>query len=211
MIAVCTSGHSTSTSNDFCPTCGEDITSGESRSAPSPPTTGSARAHGQPSAAGASPGSATDSLSSNNRGAIIAASVVVLLLAIVGIGIVADGDDDPVATSTSTSPTPISSDVTTPSPSRAGGSGGQQNTNNGSGGGQGTVMPDLIGDNLQGAQDKLQSLGSYFLDQEDASGQGRIQILDSGWVVCRQKPLPGQPLRPSTLVVLSSVKIGEQC
>ncbi|MGH8825174.1 MAG: hypothetical protein ACRDVN_11940 [Jiangellaceae bacterium] len=50
------------------------------------------------------------------------------------------------------------------------------------------AMPDLVGMNLQLAQDTLQALGSYLLDQEDASGLDRLQIIDSNWQVCAQEP-----------------------
>ena len=72
-------------------------------------------------------------------------------------------------------------------------------------------MPNFIGENLQLSQDKLQALGSYFMDQEDASGLGRIQVLDSNWKVCKQDPAPGKMVSVDTIVVLSSVKLSEQC
>ena len=73
------------------------------------------------------------------------------------------------------------------------------------------LMPDLIGVNLQEAQDSLQALGSYLLDQEDASGLDRFQILDSNWVVCAQTPRPGASVSVDEFVTLSSVKVGEAC
>lgn len=73
------------------------------------------------------------------------------------------------------------------------------------------TMPDVIGMNLQDAQDQLQALGSYLMDQEDASGKGRIQINDSNWKVCSQQPLAGEQVPTSTTVVLSSVKTDESC
>lgn len=73
------------------------------------------------------------------------------------------------------------------------------------------VMPDVIGINLQEAQDYLQSLGSYLLDQEDASGAGRIQILDRNWYVCSQQPAPGTEVPIETVVTLYSVKLDERC
>lgn len=73
------------------------------------------------------------------------------------------------------------------------------------------VMPDLIGMNLQDAQDQLQGLGSYVLDQEDALGYDRTQILDSDWTVCRQSPDPGTTAPLDVTVTLWSAKIGESC
>lgn len=72
-------------------------------------------------------------------------------------------------------------------------------------------MPKLVGKNLQWAQDKLQSLGSWIMDQEDASGLDRFQMLDSNWKVCSQKPKAGKVIPVDTEVVLKSVKLDERC
>jgi len=72
-------------------------------------------------------------------------------------------------------------------------------------------MPQLVGQNLQLAQDKLQARGSYLLDQQDASGLGRLQLLDSNWVVCAQRPAAGKRVAVDRLVTLAAVKIGESC
>lgn len=53
------------------------------------------------------------------------------------------------------------------------------------------VMPDLICWNLQDAQDEIQRSGVFFSDSQDASGQGRSQLIDSNWVVVEQDPSPG--------------------
>ena len=73
------------------------------------------------------------------------------------------------------------------------------------------VMPKLVGVNLQLAQDTLQSVGSYVLDQEDASGLGRIQVNDSNWKVCSQRPKAGASVPIETVVLLTSVKLAEEC
>ena len=72
-------------------------------------------------------------------------------------------------------------------------------------------MPKLVGKNLQVAQDQLQARGSYVLDQEDASGLNRFQVLDSNWKVCRQKPQAGKKVGIDQLVTLWSVKLEESC
>lgn len=73
------------------------------------------------------------------------------------------------------------------------------------------TMPNLVGWVLQDAQDKLQSLGAYSLDQEDARGLERLQVLDSNWRVCSQKPRARAVVPVSTTVVLASVKLSERC
>jgi hypothetical protein len=72
-------------------------------------------------------------------------------------------------------------------------------------------MPNLVGENLQLAQDKLQALGSYLMDQQDAAGLGRIQVLDSNWQVCTQDPAPGATVPVDTMVTLAAVKLAEHC
>jgi hypothetical protein len=73
------------------------------------------------------------------------------------------------------------------------------------------TMPDLVGENLQLAQDKLQALDSYLVDQQDAAGLNRVQVVDSNWKVCSQKPAPGAKVPVDTMVVLAAVKLSEQC
>src|SRR5690606_38808503 len=73
------------------------------------------------------------------------------------------------------------------------------------------VMPDLVGLNLQEAQDSLQALGSYFLDQEDALGEGRVQLVDSNWQVCSQEPASGAEMPLEATVLLTAVKLDEAC
>jgi len=48
-------------------------------------------------------------------------------------------------------------------------------------------MPNLIGENLQDAQDKVQELGIFYSISHDLLGS-RNQVLDSNWKVCTQTP-----------------------
>ncbi len=73
------------------------------------------------------------------------------------------------------------------------------------------TMPDLVGDNLQDAQNELQALGATELEQADATGQDRSQIVDSNWKVCSQDPAAGETVPVDRTVVLSSVKNDEDC
>jgi hypothetical protein len=73
------------------------------------------------------------------------------------------------------------------------------------------IMPNLVGMNLQLAQDLLQSKGSYLMDQEDFKGLGRFQLIDSNWKVCSQSPSAGKRISTSAVVTLSSVKLSEKC
>jgi len=72
------------------------------------------------------------------------------------------------------------------------------------------TLPNLVGQDLQAAQDEAQAAGFYALDDQDASGQNRLQVLDRNWVVCSQEPDAGT--HPTdTPVVLYAVKDDESC
>jgi hypothetical protein len=73
------------------------------------------------------------------------------------------------------------------------------------------TMPNLRGQILQTAQDKLQGLGSFLLFQKDASGMGRMQLFDRQWRVCRQDPQTGVKTSITDFVTLWSVKLSESC
>ena len=72
-------------------------------------------------------------------------------------------------------------------------------------------MPRLVGQNLQDAQDRLQSRGSYLLRQDDARGLERFQVFDANWKVCSQKPKAGKTVPIDRMVVLGAVKLNESC
>ncbi|WP_327696433.1 PASTA domain-containing protein [Streptomyces sp. NBC_00459] len=72
------------------------------------------------------------------------------------------------------------------------------------------TLPDLVGQDLQAAQDEAQAAGFYVLDDQDASGQNRLQVFDRNWTVCSQDPEPGT--HPTdTPVTLYAVKDDETC
>jgi hypothetical protein len=73
------------------------------------------------------------------------------------------------------------------------------------------IMPKLVGRNLQDAQDSLQARGSYLLNEVDATGQARVQILDNNWKVCSQKPKAGVRVPKIQVIELKSVKLSESC
>jgi hypothetical protein len=62
--------------------------------------------------------------------------------------------------------------------------------------------------NLQAAQDLIQENGVFFSRSDDASGEGRMQVIDSNWIVVGQTPAAGSPVSEAE-AVLSVVKIGE--
>ena len=72
------------------------------------------------------------------------------------------------------------------------------------------TMPNLIGKDLQGAQDAIQSLtadGVWYTSSTDLTGKGRAQISDRGWQVCTSTPPPGGKFTESTKVDFGVVRI----
>lgn len=70
------------------------------------------------------------------------------------------------------------------------------------------LMPDVVCMNLQDAQDLIQTTGVFFSRSNDATGQGRMQVLDANWLVVGQNPPPGTPIGEGD-AVLDVVKYGE--
>jgi len=70
-------------------------------------------------------------------------------------------------------------------------------------------LPDVTGMNLQAAQDHLQAADLWVLNDKDATGQNRFQVLDRNWQVVRQTPAAGKRIPTDTLITLYAKKIGE--
>ncbi|MGW4099116.1 PASTA domain-containing protein [Mycobacterium sp. NPDC004974] len=77
------------------------------------------------------------------------------------------------------------------------------------------TMPNLIGMDLQGAQDAIQSLTRgevWFSSSTDLTGKGRAQISDRNWQVCSSTPPPGAKFSASTDIDFGVVRIDtEKC
>jgi hypothetical protein len=75
-------------------------------------------------------------------------------------------------------------------------------------------MPDETGIGLQSAQDDLQTVSGnpfYVSFSEDATGAGRGQWVDSGWVVCSQTPSAGTRVTKRRDVTFFVVRVSEEC
>ena len=70
------------------------------------------------------------------------------------------------------------------------------------------IMPDVVCQNLQDAQDEIERAGEFFSRTDEASGQGRAQLIDRNAVVVAQTPAPGSPVGEAE-AILSAVKVGE--
>lgn len=68
------------------------------------------------------------------------------------------------------------------------------------------TVPNEIGKNHQAAQDDLQAHGLYILSEEDATGAGRMLILDRNWKVVSQSPAPGTKVAEDATITLRSKK-----
>ncbi|OUC91074.1 hypothetical protein CA984_35120 [Streptosporangium minutum] len=67
----------------------------------------------------------------------------------------------------------------------------------------------MVGMNLQEGQDTMQAAGFYALDDQDSTGQGRLQIYDRNWVITKQDPAAGRKVATDTPVTLYAKKYGE--
>ena len=75
-------------------------------------------------------------------------------------------------------------------------------------------MPGAVGLDLQQAQDLLQEASGnmlYFSSSEDATGEGRMQLIDSNWIVCSQNVEPGAMVTEDLNVIFYVVKDDETC
>lgn len=75
-------------------------------------------------------------------------------------------------------------------------------------------MPNLIGQDLQAAQNAIQALTDYkvfFSGSKDLTGEGRMQMNDRNWQVCTSTPAAGSLLTEQTSVEFGVVKESESC
>jgi hypothetical protein len=76
------------------------------------------------------------------------------------------------------------------------------------------AMPNLVGRNLQEAQDQIQALtGSaiFLTTSHDATGKHRDQVLDNNWKVCSQNISAGTSIAAGSKIDFGAVKLSESC
>ena len=79
---------------------------------------------------------------------------------------------------------------------------------------QSWTMPNLVGKDLQGAQDAIQSLTHdtvWLSTSTDLTGKGRAQIVDRNWTVCSSTPAPGATFTATTNIDFGVVRDTETC
>jgi PASTA domain len=76
------------------------------------------------------------------------------------------------------------------------------------------TMPDLVGSNLQDAQNAVQDLTEFQIPvttSHDSTGAGRQQVVDRNWKVCSQSVAPGTTITKGARIDFGTVKLGETC
>lgn len=76
------------------------------------------------------------------------------------------------------------------------------------------TMPNLVGSNLQQAQDDIQALTGFEIPvtySHDETGAGREQLLDRNWTVCSQNIPAGAEITRNSRIDLGAVKVNERC
>ena len=68
------------------------------------------------------------------------------------------------------------------------------------------TVPNVVGKDLQLAQDTMQAAGLYNLTSHDSTGQARLQVLDRNWVVTDQTPAAGSRVAEDQLIDLGARK-----
>ncbi len=75
-------------------------------------------------------------------------------------------------------------------------------------------MPNLVGSNLQDAQDAVQRLTGFAIAvtrSHDVTGAGRHQVLDRNWKVCSQNVPVDRTIDAGTRIDFGAVKLDERC
>ncbi len=76
------------------------------------------------------------------------------------------------------------------------------------------TMPDLIGRNLQEAQNAIQELTDFEIPlttSHDETGADREQLVDRNWKVCTQNVAAGEPITRTTRIDFGAVLNDERC
>ncbi|MDX8037115.1 hypothetical protein SK803_43575 [Lentzea sp. BCCO 10_0856] len=71
------------------------------------------------------------------------------------------------------------------------------------------TVPNVVGMVHQYAQDTMQAAGLYVLREQDATGRGRMLVLDRNWETTAQSVPAGEVVDCTTAITLSAKKIGE--
>ena len=76
------------------------------------------------------------------------------------------------------------------------------------------TMPNLVGSNLQEAQNAIQELTDFEIPittSHDETGAGREQLLDRNWKVCTQNVAAGEEISSTSRIDFGTVRTDERC
>ncbi|TEX51623.1 MAG: hypothetical protein B7C55_04620 [Actinomycetales bacterium mxb001] len=124
-----------------------------------------------------------------------------LLVAVVGLA-GCGGTPSTTVTVTETAVAPASPDPSTPAPPESAPSASDVAPAAES---EMVVVPDMVGQNYQDAQDMWRASGLVVLPGEDATGANRLPVLDSNWYVVAQTPAGGTEV-PNGSSIQATVK-----
>jgi len=68
------------------------------------------------------------------------------------------------------------------------------------------TVPNVVGKDLQLAQDTMQAAGLYNLTSHDSTGRARLQVLDRNWLVTDQSPAAGSRVSADQQIDLGARK-----
>ena len=68
------------------------------------------------------------------------------------------------------------------------------------------TVPNVVGKDLQLAQDTMQAAGLYNLTSHDSTGRARLQVLDRNWLVTDQTPAAGSHVSEDQSIDLGARK-----
>ncbi|MFI9006437.1 hypothetical protein ACIGNX_04265 [Actinosynnema sp. NPDC053489] len=71
------------------------------------------------------------------------------------------------------------------------------------------TVPAVVGMVHQTAQDTMQAAGLYRLREEDATGRGRLLVIDRNWITTAQSVAAGEVVDCDTEILLSAKKTDE--
>jgi hypothetical protein len=132
---------------------------------------------------------------------IAQASVVALAGAFLAVAVAACGSSSTSGSAATVTQTQTVQSTTEAAPEDT------STSESGSGGGGGKItVPNVVGKNHQDAQDELQAHGLYNLSEEDATGEGRMLIIDRNWHVVSQDPPAGTKVSEDANITLRSKK-----
>ena len=75
-------------------------------------------------------------------------------------------------------------------------------------------MPNLVGSNLQSAQDRIQDPTNFVVamtTSHDAASADRHQMFDRNWKVCSQNIPPSSLINRDTQIDFGAVELEERC